>query len=632
MPTVKNIQPNVSYIYYIFEPCCGGSPINFQPAVTLLPFTLPHQLVYDAAGVYGDQFGLESGFCYTVSEGVTSDIVFYTGLTTLVNAWMSYTDIGFDDCSPLYVECAPCPNCYLLISCDGSVPSFTTTFNLSAYVGTSVILSSSDFPATCFQVLLNPGTAPCGPSTPPLLYVGVCTCECDCYSVSAFAKNCYYIDCDGNLAWTGALVSTAEVKFCSQTYPVIQGIVPNTFWNITNSGPCIYSVALNELVCDLECYKLEDCDNILPDIYTTKTSLGIYAIVGAVVIIDGYPDTCWEVTDTASCDCAIDVTVFQYFLDCPTCKGTPKYKLTKCDDPATIVYTSTNLSAYVNQVIIRLDCPGCWIVEEVDLIPSDVIITVDTSYIDCIECARTYYLLEDCSGLLPDVITYTDLSAYVGSVIKLEYCPETCWEVSITLNPTNAGIVVFTDIEYIDCDECLDTLPCICTTVRNDDTTVVSNDYRYLDCDHNVQNFTLQFGETSPKFCMIAWQYNHPTTDYVETFGNCSEVTGLPWVCPAPIYPRRDVRPGYKSPSCTPERYEKISCKSAEGYYKQVLYLRYGITDCCPDDTNKWFIKKELIDMDAMRDPDYVCTVVNPCCPSSPSCNCSTSTTTCNSQ
>jgi hypothetical protein len=620
---VKTTQPNVSYIYYIFQPCCGGSVINFQPAVTLLTYALPHQLLYDSAGIYGDQFGLETGFCYTVSQGVTDDLAFYSSLPTIVNAWMSYTAIGFDDCSSLYLECAQCPDCYLLISCDGSFPSFTTSFDLSAYVGTSVILSSSDFPATCFQVLLNPGTAPCGPSL-PLTYIDDCICDCVCYSVIATAKNCYYIDCDGNLVSTGQLVGTL-VEFCSQTYPIIQGEASGTLSEVTNNGLCVNGE------CPVLCYVLEDCDNILPDIYTTKVSLGIYAIIGATVIIDGYPDTCWTVTDTVECDCAIDVTVFQYFLDCPTCKGISKYKLTNCDNPGTIVYTSSNLSAYVNQVIIRLDCPGCWIVEEVDLIPSDVVITVDASYIDCVSCARTYYLLEDCSGLLPDAITYTDLSAYVGNVIKLEYCPETCWSVSITLDATNAGEVVIINQEYTDCDTCLDTLPCICTTVRNDDTSSLSNVYRYLDCDHNVQFFTLLFGETSPKFCMIAWQYNHPATDYVETFGACTQVTVQdPWICPAPIYPRRFIRPGYFVPTCSIEKFEKITCKAAEAMYKKVLEQRYGISNCCPDDDNKWLIKKELIDLAGLVDPDYTCTVVQSCCNEAPNCGC-TPLKTCNS-
>ena len=107
------------------------------------------------------------------------------------------------------------------------------------------------------------------------------------------------------------------------------------------------------------------------------------------------------------------------------------------------------------------------------------------------------------------------------------------------------------------------------------------------------------------------------------------------WECPAIVYPRRSVQPGYNTPACTIAKYEKISCRSADVYYKQVLYLRYGISDCCPEDTDKWLIKKELIDLDALRDPDYECTVVNSCCPTSScsgTCNCTPLTTTCNSK
>ncbi len=173
------------------------------------------------------------------------------------------------------------------------------------------------------------------------------------------------------------------------------------------------------------------------------------------------------------------------------------------------------------------------------------------------------------------------------------------------------------------------TFPCVCTTVRNDSTT--TNIYRYYDCELVVQTFTLAPGEKSERFCMRVWADYFPETDYIETFGNCSEVSTDVWECPAIIYPRRSVQPGYNTPACTADKYEKISCKSAEIYYKQVLYLRYGISDCCPDDTDKWLIKKELIDMDAQRDPNYVCSISTCGCPPQ-SCGCNATITTCNSQ
>jgi hypothetical protein len=113
-------------------------------------------------------------------------------------------------------------------------------------------------------------------------------------------------------------------------------------------------------------------------------------------------------------------------------------------------------------------------------------------------------------------------------------------------------------------------------------------------------------------------------TDYVETFGNCVE-----GVCPPEIYPKRTVRPGYTTPICSTDKYEKITCKSAEILYKQVLNLRYGISNCCPDEDSKWLLKKEIIDLQALVDPDYTCTHLScGCAPST--CSCGT-TNSCNS-
>jgi len=628
-------------VYYIFTPCCGGDDLYFQTDPSgILPYALPHQLIYDAyawdttpPGVptYGDQYGLVSGTCYTVSTGIVATgepietLLQFFSLPILSNSWMSFTAAGYTDCDPLYGECKPCPDCYLLISCDGSVPPFTTNQDLAAIGATpggSYILGSPDYGDVCFQVLLAPeALLPCDTSAPVLSYIDTCICDCDCYSVIANSKNCYYIDCNGNLVNTGALTGT-EIKFCSLTYPIIVGNQWPLPFYITNTGACVNQI------CPEECYELVDCDGLQDPIFTTKPSLGQYAIIGQVVIIEGYPDTCWIVNSVADCECAIDVVVLQSYADCPTCKNPSKYKLINCADSGTIVYTSSDLSAVVGQVITILDCPGCWFVEEIPDIPSDTIVIVNQVYVDCVECEREYYQLIDCTGYMAPIITYTDLSAYIGSVIKLKYCPDTCWSVNITQNFQDAGIVI-PETEYVDCPECLRTFPCICTTVRNDSD--IALDYRYYDCDIAVQQFTLQPGETSPKFCIRAWSIYFPDTDYIVQHGDCTQVMQDPWGCPPEVYPRRSVQPGYNTPACTADKYEKISCKSAEVYYKQVLYLRYGISDCCPEDTDKWLIKKELIDMDALRDPNWVCTISTCGCPPA-SCNCTPLSTTCNSQ
>lgn len=597
--------------FLIFTSCCDDTEILFKG-----PF--PTSTYYGVKEYLGLPINGLENVCYSIETGVVGDIQVpnLAAYNLLPDPPVYVEGLTFSNLSALNTNCTlfidECPSCikqcYTLYDCDGN--HFNTEIDLSTYVNTFITIIQLGVSSGPWYVLENNsgncGNAVTGFTVSP---TAPTPCDCICYTVVALAKNCVYIDCDGKLQNTGPLLTGVPIEFCSIVYPFIQGSFGDPPY-IVGPGVCGTS-ACNP------CYQLQDCDGILPDIYTTKPSLGIYAILGQFVILLEYPGVCWEVVDTVECDCSIDVTVIQSFASCATCLSAPKYKLTNCDDSTTIVYTSTDLSAYVGQVIIRLDCPGCWYVEEIQNIPSDVVVTVDASYINCIECARDYYLLTDCSGYKDPIITYTDLSQSVGDVIKIKYCPETCWSVATTLLATNAGIVI-PEIEYQDCEECLLTFPCVCTTVRNDSTT--TKEYRYYDCELVVQNFSLIAGETSERFCMRVWSEYYPETDYIETFGNCSETITNIWECPAIIYPRRSITPGYNTPACTIQKYEKISCRSAEVYYKQVLYGRYGISNCCPDDTDKWLIKKELIDLDALRDPDYECTVVNSCCPNTPSC------------
>jgi hypothetical protein len=627
-------------VVFRFESCCaeetydflGPSDPNAYWWTTIFP-TLPTVVISNI-----NFQNLVQGQCYLVTIINAPG----TGLPQLPNGFSFSVTDGREECyvddpvtgiPELYGECFQCPPCYFLMSCDGTVMPFTTNQDLSAYLysvtNQSWEMYSSDWEgAKCFQVLLAPIGAPCSLSTSPIIVDTPCECPCNCYNVIANADDCIYVDCDGNFQNTGPLTGTMIDIPCASTAPWLVGNLPPFKFEITNIGPCVNGQ------CPDPCYNLIDCDGIQDPITTNKVSLGQYAILGQIVKIEGYPDTCWIVTDDGDCECAIDVTVLQFYDGCATCKNPSKYKLTNCDDSNTIVYTSSDLSAFVGQVILRGECPGCWLVTTIEDIPSDTIVTVSAAYLNCTECAREYYLLTDCTGYKDPIITYTDLSQYIGSVIKIKYCPETCWTVTATNDPTDAGIVI-PEVEYVDCPECLLTFPCICTTVRNDSTT--SKDYRYYDCNLDIQFFTLAPGEKSERFCIRVWAIYFPETDYIETYGNCTEVSADVWDCPAIVYPRRSVQPGYNTPACTIEKYEKITCKSAEVYYKQVLYLRYGISDCCPEDTDKWLIKKELVDMDALKDPNYACTVINPCCPSTPSCgyapcNCTPPSTTCNSQ
>jgi hypothetical protein len=53
--------------------------------------------------------------------------------------------------------------------------------------------------------------------------------------------------------------------------------------------------------------------------------------------------------------------------------------------------------------------------------------------------------------------------------------------------------------------------------------------------------------------------------------------------------------------------------------YKDVMEKRYGISNCCPDELMKWEIRKEMLDLDVLIDPDYICLPATNCGCCSPS-------------
>ena len=303
--------------------------------------------------------------------------------------------------------------------------------------------------------------------------------------------------------------------------------------------------------------------------------------------------------------------------------GYTSYKLSDCANASNIIYTSTDLSDYVNQVV-EIDCPGCWYVEEFNLQPpTDLAVVVSNVFIDCQTCEQEYWRLTDCAGIEEDIITITDLSLYQDKVITLTWCPKICWSITSTRETTNSTIV-FVENEYDLCLDCItDVNPCICSTITNlSDTSQV---FSYFDCGGKEQRTSsLKPGQISDKFC--ARKINAPE-NYIIQYGECSIINGNDYKCPTVPLPKRTVTPGYNTPACTTEYFDKVSCAYAEVMYSIALEQRYGITSCCAEELEKWEIKYELLMMAAILDPDYVCTPSSTCCdPGLPK-----STGTCNS-
>jgi len=431
-------------------------------------------------------------------------------------------------------------------------------------------------------------------------------CPVQCYSISGGTIT--YVDSFGDLT---AQVGPAEI--CSKTYPYVESVDPVT---IELNGFCV-----NE-VCTPYCFLLTDCQGIEDPITSTSQELVYYYLSGEVIKINGY-DTCWTVGLSDDCSCAIDVTITQFYADCKTCVTPVAYKVTDCSNAAIVKYTTDDLSAYVDKVV-ELDCGGCWTVELINIVPpSDVTITVLFSYDTCDACSQEYWRLVDCAGIENDIITITDLSVYEGKVVTLTWCPKICWTVESTREATDATIV-FVDVEYTDCQECTIAVnPCLCSTVTN--LRTVATQFRYIDCSGKQQaTELLQVGETSSKYCARKWI---APDNYILYYGECGNPEPNVYTCPTVPLPKRSVTPGYNTPACTTEYFDKVSCAYAEVMYSIALEQRYGITSCCAEDLEKWEIKYELLMMAAMLDPDYVCTPSSTCCePGLPK-----STGTCNS-
>lgn len=607
-----------------FEPCCGGNTLYFSVNATTNPPTPGINIYNGISGVGYDPItnsyvGLSTQ-CYRIFRGTVLDptspitAADYLNLNVVpsnfpgsgVYTWDSTTTYE-TPCGDEVITCPPCPTpLYVVWPCDGSNVPVVTDTDLSAYVNDyATIQVDADGGFDCYYVVNYSVATNQSPSNPVTVAVDgdvTCSCGCTCYEVIGSGK-LYYIDCDGLVQDT---TISGYWKGCSLVYPQGSQGLPNAYI-ITDSGDCV------DGDCPAPCYELTDCAGLLDPIYATLQSLGQYAILGQVVQIQGY-DNCWEVTSVVDCDCAINVVVLQAYADCTTCNPDPNYILTNCDDLSTIIYTSEDLSQYVDQVVqLGSDCPGCWIVNLYpDPIPSDVPVTVDEAYDDCEACKTTYYQLTDCNGIETSIITSTDLSQYVSQVIILEWCPTTCWRVSVSQTSTGAGILGDISDEFDTCEECLTSFPCVCSRLKNHDT--VSHNYDYLDCDGDIQTITLTSGQRSDRICMAHWLTSYPT-DYVEYFGDCTLVDDV-YTCPPPIYPRRSLKPGYNTPHCSTWKYEEISCKAAEALYKQVLELRYGISNCCPEDDQQYIIQKQLIDLKALVNPDYIC--------ATPSCGCNT--------
>jgi hypothetical protein len=574
--------------YYVFTPCCGGIPIRFcrntPPALVsgaTFQYTGPNLIGY--GGI------LETNKCYGVS---------------VVNIAANYPSIPVELIENNFIRAtggcnsALCPDCpteyYTLNDCCTDLPidwppngeGFQGTLYIQ-YDGSSCTNNLNEFP--CPEILT------------PLIITEILNeaqlIVTGCLKLTSVLVTDIPVGAD-ILSWEQIVQEVEAVETCSDCQ--------TCYYQITNCAD------ENETYCttsNLSAYINNNIEN--PGAWPT------------IQVLEK-PNKCFYVEQITSCVAPIPITpnpAIPAVLGCAKCQAkiVVYYKLVNCNDPQVIVYTSSELGDYVGSYI-KLEEYGndCFYVSVVDgLVPSDIPVTPkEPAFETCEECALPRYLLTDCLGIREDIVTNSDLSAYVGYVIVIESCPDTCWGVEETDITTPDGSVNVIKVDGL-CSRCLaEVVPSTCVTFTN--TTNIDLTFEVFYSNGEQDKFEVLANSTSPKQCLISW----PITAgiIVTEYGTC-----IDGVCPPePAKPRRKVRPGYNTPACTAEYYEKVECNFSEWMYKDVLERRYGISNCCIDELMRWEIRHEMLMLDALINPDYTCVPpVNCGCTQPTTCNCS---------
>ena len=268
-----------------------------------------------------------------------------------------------------------------------------------------------------------------------------------------------------------------------------------------------------------------------------------------------------------------------------------------------------------------LQTAGCFkVVESVDCnnpIFVDVEVTVDHNSTDCDICVPCYELTDcsDPSNTLniqwePDAEPLDPNISYTFT-----FAPGVCWSAKLGTSPCEATRYDSRNITggASSCEECL------------------RRCYKLIDCEGLYPTistesilFETYVGKTilwqdqlAVEHCATVELYNCeqeiiPTEPIIvlDCYDTCEKCLYVP--VPAPIINlgSRTVRPGYDTPGCPPEYYEKVNCKFSEYVFQNMIAKRYGLDSCCDINQEKYEIKKALLDLAVVTDPN----ICNPQC------------------
>lgn len=244
--------------------------------------------------------------------------------------------------------------------------------------------------------------------------------------------------CDGSIV--DILVNNDLSAFVDTVIKLCPSNIPSSAGSGTGSGvPIVDSPPVGYF------WTLSDCCGVLPAILV-ENDLSAY-IDGIVVIPSLSLTTCWTVntipTKTLSSG-VIDVTGGTYYVDCNECKlnfpcqTTPTVTLTECK-----CFTVTRAA-------------GC--VGSITLLNESSIPNFGT----CDLCKPPCHYLVDCTDANNYILTDdVNIVQHLGQIIKLEGCPNTCWQVLQSDTCTPAKCIPPVVEVFVTCIDCLPPVPVI---------------------------------------------------------------------------------------------------------------------------------------------------------------------------
>lgn len=247
---------------------------------------------------------------------------------------------------------------------------------------------------------------------------------------------------------------------------------------------------------------------------------------------------------------------------------------------------------------------------------TDITIVNDYRTSDCTVCIPCY-VLTNCKDETTLVIQWDPASPplnSVNTVYVFDFDPTACWTAQPSIPPCEGTLYDPTNIvdQYEDCDDCL--APCFRVIDCIDSSIVYTNSNlsAYIGQVISWNDGVEDKCATIEQYICIEDPQTLVTVVVLDCYPTCVDCLPKP---PEPVPPfephYRKVKPGYDTPACTTEYVDKVSCKWSEAVYQYMATERFGLEFCCETDLRKWSIKKELLDIALITDPD-ICKSVEP--------------------